>query len=520
MIDVELDPARAQVPERVFDHREVPQPQEVHLQQAERLDPVHVELGHDLLRVVARVLRQLQRQVVHERGVADHHAGGVHRVLAAQPLERTGGLDDLLGLGLLLVGRRQVGRELQRVFDRVVPAHHRRRVHLAEAVAHHRREAQHARGVADALLALDRLERDDLGDVVRAVLLGGVADHLVATTLVEVHVDVGHLDALGIEEALEQQAVAQRIEVGDAQAVRHHRAGRAAAAGPDADAVLARVADQVPHDQEVAAEPHRRDDPELVVDAVSHLGGDLGVALRRAVVDQLTQVGVAVEAAGGLEPGQVVALVGRRAIAVDEVELDAFGDRQGVVARLGELAEDLAHLLGALEVELLGLEPEALHVGLHLLLLDAQQDVVRLRVLLQRVVQVVRADDGDVQLVAQVDLAAQDLLLLTDPVVLELDEVVVGPEDVAVLGGGLARAVVLAVQQLLRELRTQAAREADDAFGVFGHELLVHARPVVEALEVGVAHQLQQVAVPGLVLGEQGEVVVLLLALAGVAIEP
>ena len=269
-------PRAAQVPQRVFDHREVPKAQEVHLQQAERLDPVHVELGHDLLRVVARVLRQLQRQVVHERGVADHHAGGVDRVLAAQPLEGTGGLDDLLGLGLLLVGRRQVGRELQRVFDRVVPAHHRRRVHLAEAVPHHRREAQHARGVADALLALDRLERDDLGDVVRAVLLGGVADHLVATTLVEVHVDVGHLDALGIEEALEQQAVAQRIEVGDAQAVRHHRAGRAAAAWPDADAVLARVADQVPHDQEVAAEPHRRDDPELVVDAVSHLGGDLG----------------------------------------------------------------------------------------------------------------------------------------------------------------------------------------------------------------------------------------------------
>jgi hypothetical protein len=50
----------------------------------------------------------------------------------------------------------------------------------------------------------------------------------------------------------------------------------------------------------------------------------------------------------------------------------------------------------------------------------------------------------------------------------------------------------------------------------FGQQLLVHPRPVVEALEVGRRHELEQVAVPGLVLGEQGEVVVLLLALPGV----
>ena len=55
---------------------------------------------------------------------------------------------------------------------------------------------------------------------------------------------------------------------------------------------------------------------------------------------------------------------------------------------------------------------------------------------------------------------------------------------------------------------------------MLGHELLVHAWAVVEALEVGRGHELEQVAVPGLVPGEQREVVVLLLALAGVAIEP
>jgi len=55
---------------------------------------------------------------------------------------------------------------------------------------------------------------------------------------------------------------------------------------------------------------------------------------------------------------------------------------------------------------------------------------------------------------------------------------------------------------------------------MLGHQLLVHAWAVVEALEVGRGDELEEVAVPGFVPGQEREVVVLLLALAGVAIEP
>ena len=58
VVDVELDAAGPQMANGVVDHRQGPQPEEVHLQQAERLDAVHVELRHDPLRVVARVLRR------------------------------------------------------------------------------------------------------------------------------------------------------------------------------------------------------------------------------------------------------------------------------------------------------------------------------------------------------------------------------------------------------------------------------------------------------------------------------
>ena len=138
-------------------------------------------------------------------------------------------------------------------------------------------------------------------------LLGRVADHLVAAALVEVHVDVGHLDALGVQEPLEQQAVAERVEVGDPQAVRHDRAGRRSPPRTDADALLAREPDEVPDDQEVAGEPHLQDDAQLEVEPVRDLRGErIAVALGGAREGQLPQVALERPLARDLEARQVV----------------------------------------------------------------------------------------------------------------------------------------------------------------------------------------------------------------------
>ena len=90
-----------------------------------------------------------------------------------------------------------------------------------------------------------------------------------APALAEVDVDVGQRHALGIQEALEDEVVLERIDVGDPQAVRHQAAGRRAAPGADRDAVLARVADEVPDDQEVPGVVHPLDHRDLVREARS-----------------------------------------------------------------------------------------------------------------------------------------------------------------------------------------------------------------------------------------------------------
>ena len=229
-VEVDLDPAVGlHVLQRVVEDGEVAQAEEVHLDQPERLARRVVELGDDL----AVLQPPHDRDDVEQRLARHDHARGVHAPLPLQPLEPARGLDHLGDLGVLGVQRAELPGLLVALVlgvedpgQRDVLAHHRRRHRLGDLLPHREREAEHPGGVLDRLLGLDRAVGDDHRHAVVAVLLGDVADHLAAAALVEVDVEVGHRHALGVEEPLEDQAVLQRVEVGDPHRVRAHRARR------------------------------------------------------------------------------------------------------------------------------------------------------------------------------------------------------------------------------------------------------------------------------------------------------
>ena len=182
------------------------------------------------------------------------------------------------GIGVVLLAQR--GRALQRVLE-LDPELVRDRlgdpVDLAVAVA------EHATDVADRRPGEHRAERDDLGDVVLAVLARDVRDDLVAPVVLEVDVDVRHGHAIRVQESLERQVVGDRVDRRDAQGVGHDRA-RGAAPARRLDALLAGVADEVGDDQEVAGVAHRGDHAELVVEALLERVGDGPVAPRQAAL--------------------------------------------------------------------------------------------------------------------------------------------------------------------------------------------------------------------------------------------
>ena len=96
---------------------------------------------------------------------------------------------------------------------------------LGEAVRFRQGQVADARHVLHGQFGRHGAKGDHMRDVVDPVALLHVLDDPVAAFVVEVHVDIGHGDAFGIQETLEQQAVAERVQIGDSQAVGRHGTG-------------------------------------------------------------------------------------------------------------------------------------------------------------------------------------------------------------------------------------------------------------------------------------------------------
>ena len=192
----------------VHDDVQRAQAQEVHLQQAQRLHVAHGELGGDDLVV------HLQRQVIHHRFCGDQHARRMGGGVAGHALQLAGHVDHPVHLRVALIGRAQLGADLQRLLQRHIQLEgHQLGDGIRLLVAH----AQHPAHVPQHRARGHRAEGDDLRHVIRAVALAHVVDHLAPALVVEVAVDIGHGDALRVQEALEQQVVLQRIDLRDAQ---------------------------------------------------------------------------------------------------------------------------------------------------------------------------------------------------------------------------------------------------------------------------------------------------------------
>jgi len=209
--------------------------------------------------------------------------------------------------------------------------------------------------------------------------------------------------------------------------------------------------------------------------------------------------------------------VGQQRLAELDLDIGTLGDPQRVVARFGEVAEQVAHLGSALQVVLGAFELESLRVAEQRPGLHAQQCVVRLVVLAVHVVRVVGRDDGGADLLGDLDQLRVGVALGLQPVILQFDEQVVLAEDLLQPPCLLHGALLVALHQCLQDVATQAPGGGDQAVVVLLEQLPVHARLVVVALQERQAGQLDEVAVPLVVLGQQGEVVVQLLATLGVA---
>ena len=105
--------------------------------------------------------------------------------------------------------------------------------------------AKHAADVANDGAGLHCSEGYDLGDV--AVFLADVVDNFAAAVLADVDIDIRHLVAVRVHKSLEEQIVADRVNVAKAEAVSDDCADGASSCG-GGDIILVGVIAEVPDD--------------------------------------------------------------------------------------------------------------------------------------------------------------------------------------------------------------------------------------------------------------------------------
>ena len=262
------------------------QSQKVELDEASGFHVVLVKLADR--RTAAGLL--IQRAKIRQPPRRNQHAPGVHADIARQPFELARQLQQRVNVFLLALALGQNRLGFERIDQLAAAAARWRQLQrhrltglvrnqLGNAIAKAVRKIQHPAHVANRRPRRHRAESHDLADGIVAVFVLHVVDDAVAVGLAKVDVKVGHRDALGVQKALEQQVVFQRIEVGDFQRIRHQRACARTPARPDRAAVVFRPFDEVAHDQEVARKAHVQNRVDLELQP-RHVLGPLGVALR------------------------------------------------------------------------------------------------------------------------------------------------------------------------------------------------------------------------------------------------
>ena len=543
------------------------QSKEVHFDEACVFNDAAFVLRDDELFLRFLVLGSRDRHPVGDVIAADDGATGMDTRVADVALEHLGVFD---GVAQQRVGRDSRLLQLRHGSDSVGEVHLRRLAvyigqtvgdGLAETVGDVERHFLHTGHILDGQLGSHRAVSDDVGHLLLSVLVGYPLQHASAPVVVEVNVYIGQRYAVGIEEALEQQVVFDGVDAGNLQAVGHGTTCRRASsrAYPHAQ-FLASSTDEVLHDEEVARESHRLHDVELEVQLVLYLGRHLWIDFLCAVEGELAQiVGLELDAVELVVAAQLVNLcmcllvaqhhitllvagelvkevflrvllavlllraevgrdveVGHDGGMVDAVGLHLVEDGDGVVERLGHVAEDGVHLLGGLEPFLLRIE-HAVGVVEVLARAEADEAVVSLGVFLVDEVDVVGADKGDAILAAVLLQLGIDVeLQVIDFVVgaghgglVELEfQIVVVAEYALVPLYGLLGFIEPPGEYLPRHLTAQTSRADNQSLVVLLQFVAVGTRMAVKALRPRLRDKFHEVVVALLVLCQHQQVIV------------
>ena len=230
MVDVEIkSPCILYIYECFLDYRQCLQTQKVHFDKPGILDDASLILSGDHFRAVGVVGHRYGNPVRYVVA-ADNHAAGVDAGSTDITLQLLGifhGLADtlVLAVGLCLkflaVFKKILEIDLYRVPIVIVkPVGDETR----KAVGFRQRHFKHFGDILYRHFCRHALVSDDMGYFFSSVFLRYIFEHLIATVVIEIDVDIRERDSVGIQEPLEQKVVFHGVHLCNAEAVCYSRA--------------------------------------------------------------------------------------------------------------------------------------------------------------------------------------------------------------------------------------------------------------------------------------------------------
>ena len=358
-----------------------------------------------------------------------------------------------------------------------VLTHNVRRHRLREALTYRIGLIHHTRSIFERLLRFNGSEGDDLCNFILAIFLGHIVDHFGAAAIVKVHIEVGHRHAVGVEEALKNQIVIERVQIGNTHGVGDHRACAGATPWAHTDTVVLCPVDKVSHHQEVSGEPHGGNNAYLIFRLFTYLiGHAIGESVVQSSFNFLHEPGFFVLSLGYREVWHIV----RFGI---ELDVASFGDFKSVFAGTRNIAEYLIHLFRRAQVKVVSIEFKAFRVGQGRTGLHAQKCSVRGVIFLASVVQIVRRDKRQVEFLGQTVQICLHITLDIKPVIHDLAIEIVLAKDVTEFCCRCDCFLVLPQTQTSLNFSGRTSGRGDEPFRVGLQYFAVHTRLVQLAFQ-------------------------------------
>ena len=327
-------------------------------------------------------------------------------------LQGTGHIDEPMYLLIGLVQITELLAQTQGIVQRYMqctrPAGHQLGDHIHLRIGNVQRTAYIPNGGAGR----HRAKGNDLCHMVIAVFAPDIVHHFTAPQIPEVHINIGHGHTLRIQKALKIKVELHGINVRNMQAIGHHAACRAAAAGAHGNTRAFGIADKVRHDQKVIGKAHALDHVQLVCKLLAVALLSRTIALGKTVIAQLAQVGTGIVAIRRFELRQVVFTEGK-------FQPAAVCNTLRVFHRVGIGGKQCLHLLGGTQIEILRLIAHTVFIVHRLAGLNTQQHIMAGRIFLAQIVGIVGTHQRNPRVLMQAQQLPIHRRLFVDTVILQ-----------------------------------------------------------------------------------------------------